>query len=192
MYLNTNGLSAIYLGQWSLNTGQAVSASASSAYMLDTQSLGPTTHWIRNSSQGGQYWVLTSWIFIGRTDAQAAVLGPPDAKSQLTGKDPDAGKDWRWEEKGETEDEMIWWHHWLNRHEFEQASGGGEGQGSLVCCSLWGCKESDMTLTEQQQKASRWFWRMLKCENYQMSMWNMKYLHVFPNIGGNALCSIPL
>ena len=58
--------------------------------------------------------------------------------SQLTGKDPDAGKDWRQEEKGTTEDEMVGWHHWLNRYEFEQASGDGKGQGSLVCCSPWG------------------------------------------------------
>ena len=66
---------------------------------------------------------------------------PPDAKSRLIGKDPDAGKDWRQEKKGTTEDEMIGWHHGLNDHEFEQAPGDGEGQGSLVCCSSWGCKE---------------------------------------------------
>ena len=60
-------------------------------------------------------------------------------------KDPDAGKDWRQEEKGMTEDEMVGWHHWLNGHEFEQALGVGDGQGRLACCSTWGCKESDMT-----------------------------------------------
>ena len=62
-----------------------------------------------------------SWIFIGRTDAEAEtpVLWPPDAKNWLTGKDPDAGKDWRWEEQGTTEDEMVRWHHRLNGHEFE-------------------------------------------------------------------------
>ena len=59
------------------------------------------------------------WIFIGRTDAEAAILWPPDAKSQLIGKDADAGKDWRQEEKGMTGDEMVGWHHWLNGHEFE-------------------------------------------------------------------------
>ena len=61
-----------------------------------------------------------SWMFIGRTDAEAEtpILWPPDVKSWLTGKDPDAGKDWRWEEKGMTEDEMVGWHHWLNGHEF--------------------------------------------------------------------------
>ena len=75
------------------------------------------------------------WIFIGRTDAEAEtpILWPPDAKNWLIGKDPDAGKDWRWEEKGMTEDEMVWWHHWPKGHEFEQALGGGEGQGNLAC-----------------------------------------------------------
>ena len=69
----------------------------------------------------------------------------PDAKSLLIRKDPDAGKDLRQEEKGTTEDEMAGWHHRLNGHEFEQAPGDGEGQGSLACCSLWGPKESDIT-----------------------------------------------
>ena len=88
-----------------------------------------------------------SGIFIGRTDTEAEtpIIWPPDAKNWLTRKDPDAGKDWRQEEKGMTEDEMVGWHHWLNGHEFEQALGVGDGQGSLACCSLWGCKESDMT-----------------------------------------------
>ena len=66
-------------------------------------------------------------------------------KSWLTGKDPDAGKDLRQEEKGRREDQMVGWHHQLHGHEFEQAPGDGEGQGSLTCCSPWGCKESDMT-----------------------------------------------
>ena len=64
-------------------------------------------------------------------------------KSWLIGKDPDAGKDWRQEEKGMTEDEMVGWHHWLDGHEFEQALGVGDGKGSLVCYSSWGHKESD-------------------------------------------------
>ena len=72
-------------------------------------------------------------------------LWPPDAKSWLTGKDPDAGQDWRQEEKGMTEDELVGWHHRLNGHEFEQAPGVGDGQGSLACCSPWGHKESDTT-----------------------------------------------
>ena len=84
-----------------------------------------------------------SWIFVGRTDAEAEtpILWPPDAKNWLIGKDP--GKDWRQEEKGMTEDEMVGWHHRLDGHEFEQASGVGDGQASLACCSLWGCRESD-------------------------------------------------
>ena len=87
------------------------------------------------------------WIFTGRTDAEAeaAILWPPDAKSQLTRKDPDSGKDWRQEEKGTTENEMVGWHHWRNGREFEQAPGDGEGQGSLVWCSPWGHDESDTT-----------------------------------------------
>ena len=84
-------------------------------------------------------------MFIGRTDAEAPVLWPPDAKSQLTGKDPDDGKDWRQEEKGMTEDEMVGWHHWLDGHEFEQTPGDSERQGSLACWSSWGLKESDTT-----------------------------------------------
>ena len=94
------------------------------------------------NSKGNQ-----SWIFIGKTDAkaEAPILWPPDAKSWLIRKDPDAGKDWRQEETGITEDEMVGWHHWLNEHEFEQALGDGEEQGGLACCSSWGRKELDTT-----------------------------------------------
>ena len=86
-------------------------------------------------------------MFIGRTDAEAEtpILGPPDAKNWLIGKDPDAGKDWRQEGKGMTEDEIVGWHHWIEGCEFEQAPGVGDGQGGLVCCDSWGRKESDMT-----------------------------------------------
>ena len=88
-----------------------------------------------------------SWIFIGRTEVEAEtlILWPPDGKNWLIGKDPDAGKDWRREEKGTTEAEMVGWHHRLNGHEFEEAPGVGDGQGSLVCCSPLGCQESDTT-----------------------------------------------
>ena len=88
-----------------------------------------------------------SWIFIGRTDVEAEtpILWPPGVKNWLTGKDPDAGKDWRQEEKGTTEDDMVGWHQWLNGHEFEQALRVGDGQGSLACCSPWGRKDSDTT-----------------------------------------------
>ena len=87
------------------------------------------------------------WMFIGRTDAEGEtpIFWSPNAKSRLNGKDPDAGKDWRQEEKGMTEDEMAGWHHRLNGHRFEQILGDGEGQGSLVCCSAEGRKESDRT-----------------------------------------------
>ena len=87
-----------------------------------------------------------SWIFIGRTDdeAEAPLLWPPDVKSRLIRKDLDAGKYWRQEEKN-NRDEMVVWHHWLYGHEFAKSPGYGDGQGSLVCCSPWVCKESDMT-----------------------------------------------
>ena len=86
------------------------------------------------------------WIFIGRTDAEAEapILWLPDAKSQLIGKDPDAGKDWGQEEKQATEDEMNGWHHWLNGHEFEGTLGDSEGQGSLHG-AVHGEAELDMT-----------------------------------------------
>ena len=87
------------------------------------------------------------WIFIGRTDAkaEAPILWPPDVKSWLIGKDPDAGKYWGQEEKWVTEDEMVGWHHRLNEHEFEQTPRSSEGQGSLECWSPWARKESDTT-----------------------------------------------
>ena len=88
-----------------------------------------------------------SWIFIRGTDAEAEtpILWSPDAKNWVLEKDPAVGTDWRQEEKGMTKDEMVGWHHRLDGHEFEQALGVGDGQGSLACCSPWGCKESDMT-----------------------------------------------
>ena len=84
---------------------------------------------------------------IGGTDeeAEAAILWPNGVKSRLIGKDSDAGMDWGQEEKGTTEDEMVGWHHRLNRYEFEEAPGVGDGQGSLACCSSWCFKELDMT-----------------------------------------------
>ena len=87
------------------------------------------------------------WIFIGMTDAEAEapILRPPDANSWFIGKDLDFGKDGWQEEKGMTENAMIWCHHWPNGHEFEQAPGDDEGQGSPACCSPWGRKESNMT-----------------------------------------------
>ena len=88
-----------------------------------------------------------SWVFIGRTDVETetAILWPPEVKSWLIWKDPDAGKDWGQEEKGTTEDEMVGWHHWLDGHEFVWIPGVGYGQGGLACCDSWGCKKSDTT-----------------------------------------------
>ena len=88
-----------------------------------------------------------SWVFIGRTDVEAeiTILWPPNSKKWLIWKDPDAGKDWRQEEKGTTEDEMVEWHHRLNGHELGWTLGVGDGQGGLARCSPWGHKESDMT-----------------------------------------------
>ena len=82
------------------------------------------------------------WIFIETSDceAEAPILWPPDEKNWLTGEDPDAGKDWGQKEKRATEDGIAKWHHWLNGHEFEQTLGDSEGQGNLVCCSLWVAK----------------------------------------------------
>ena len=104
--------------------------------LLDCKEIQPV------GSKGNQ-----SWIFIGRTDAEAEtpILWPPDAKSWLTGKDSDAGKDWGQEEKEMTEDEMVGWHHQLNGHRFGWTPAVGDGQGGLACCSSWGRKELDMT-----------------------------------------------
>jgi len=88
-----------------------------------------------------------SYLFIGRTDVEAEtpILWSPAVKSWLIWKDPDAGRDWRQEEKGKTEDGMVGWHHWLNGHGFEWTPGVGDGPGGLACCSSWGRKESDTT-----------------------------------------------
>ena len=96
-----------------------------------------------------------SWIFIGRTDAEAEtpILWPPDAKNRLTGKYPDAGKNWGQEEKKAPEDETVGWHRWINGLEFEQTLGDSEGQGSLACCSSRGRKELD---TAQQVNNNNW------------------------------------
>ena len=102
---------------------------------LDCKEIKPV-HPIRNQP----------WVFIGRTDAEAEapMLWPPDTKSWLIGKDHDSGKDWGQEEVM-TENEMFGWHRWLNGHQSEQTLGDSERQGSLACCSPWGCKKSDTT-----------------------------------------------
>ena len=112
------------------------------------------------------------WIFTVRTDAktEAPILWPPDAKSQLTGKDLDPGKDWRQEEKGTTEDKMVGWHHWFNGHEFEQSPGDCEGQGSLVCFSSWGCKVGHDLATEQQQVTFRAFYIYINVYSFYLML----------------------
>ena len=117
---------------------------------LDSKEIQPV------HSKGNQ-----SWIFIGRTDAEAEtpILWPPGAKNWLTGKDPDAGKDRRQKEKGTTEDGMVRWHHWLDGHESEQAPGVGDGQGSLACFSPWGHKQSDITEWLNWLNISFYLWK---------------------------------
>ena len=92
------------------------------------------------------------WIFIERTDAEALTLWLPNAKSQLIGKDPHAGKDWGPAEKGTTENETIGWHHWLSGHEFGQILGDSEGQTNPACCSPWGRKELDVTKQQRNKR----------------------------------------
>jgi len=110
------------------------------------------------------------WDFFGGNDAKAVlkpkywwpILWPLYAKSWLIGKDSDAGRDWGQEEKGMTEDKMAGWHHWLDGHESEWTLGVGDGQGGLVCCDSWGCKESDMTeqLNWLNERNQRWHKQM--------------------------------
>ena len=108
-----------------------------------------------------------SWIFIGRTDAEAEtpILWSPDEKNWLIGKDPDAEKDWRQEGKGTTENEMVWWHHWLNGHEFEQTLGV-----CLVCCSSWGHKESDTTEELNWTELNKLNWEEAQCKQIHLKL----------------------
>ena len=110
-----------------------------------------------------------SWIFTGRTDAEAEtpVFWPLDLKNWLTGKDPDAGKDWRQEEKGMTVGEVVGWHHWHNGHELEEALGVGDGQGSRVCCSPWGRKEWDKT---ERLNWAEW-WKHKRASGCAQGIW---------------------
>ena len=129
-----------------------------------------------------------SWVFIGRTDieAETSILWPPDAKSSLIWQDPDVGRDWGQEEKGTTEDEMAGWHHWLNRHEFGWTLGLGDGQGGLVCCGSWGCKESDTTewlnWTEQkyQNPLSFFLWAFTEWSVSHSVVFNSLRAHQVP------------
>ena len=140
LYSQSYGFSSSFVWMWELGTKKGwvpknwcfwtVLVEKTLRNPLDCKEIQPV-------NPGGSY----LWIFIGRTDpeAKSPILWPPESKSWLIGKDPDAGKDRRQEEKGMTEDEMAGWHHWLDGHECEQTPGDGDGQGSLVCCSPWGC-----------------------------------------------------
>ena len=122
------------------------------------------------------------WIFIGRTVAEPPILWPPDAKNWLIRKDPDGGKDWR-QEKGMREDEMVGWHQQLNGHEFKQASGDGEGEGSLACCSPWGHKESDTTeqlnWLRNEPRSFCHFWGCTQILYFKLFCWLWGVLHFF-------------
>ena len=108
-----------------------------------------------------------SWMFIGRTDAEAEtpILWPPNVKNWLIWKDPDGGKDWRQEEKGMTEDEMVGWHHWLNGYKLRQTPGDDEGQESLACCGAWGRKQSDMLMNWTELNWTEYSTRELRMAN---------------------------
>ena len=117
-------------------------------------------HWVSDEIQPVHTKGDQSWVFIGMTDAKAEtpILWPPDAKNWLIGKDPDAGKDWRWE-KGMTEDEMTGWHLWLDGCEFEWILSVGDGQGGLACTAVHGVAKSQTWLndwTELNHRAEKW------------------------------------
>ena len=125
-----------------------------------------------------------SWVFIGRTDVEAEtpILWPPDAKSWLIWKDPDAGKDWEQEEKGTTEDEMVGWHHRLDGHGFGWTPRVGDGQGGLACCDSWSCKES----VGRDWTELRWFKAGLPSPSALSIIFNLSLLlfsvHHFPRL----------
>ena len=112
-----------------------------------------------------------SWVFIGRTDAEAEtpILWPRDAKSWLIGKDPDAGKDWRWEEKGMTEDEKVGWHHWLNGHEFESTPGVGDGREAWRA-AVHGVIKS-WTRLSNWTELNVWMWELDHKESWVPKKW---------------------
>ena len=122
-----------------------------------------------------------SWVFFGRTDVEAEtpILWPPNVKNWLIGKYPGDGKDWRQEEKGMTEDEMVGWHHWLSGQEFEQAPGDSVGQGSLTCCSPW--------VTVSQTWLSNWtatnFITCFKCTTLGEVVANGEWHSCFGTVG---------
>ena len=132
---------AKYYKYWALCTDFLYPCSQPHCYLV-YEMINCTWHIPLINPKGNQ-----SWIFIGRIDAEAEtpILWPLDVKNWLIRRDSDAGQDWRQEEKGTTEDEVVGWHHWLDGPKFEQAPGVADGQGGLACCSPWGHKKSDRT-----------------------------------------------
>ena len=131
-----------------------------------------------------------SWIFIAETDAEAetSILRKPDGKSRLIGKGPDDRKEWRQEEKGTTEDEMVGWHHQLNGHEFEQAPGDSEGQASPACCRPGGGKESDVT----ERLKQRWYYCLFGGLLFYVSLRFCRYALTYYGFPGGSVIKNPL
>ena len=142
-YSQSYGLFTNYVQMWELDIKKAESQRSDAFQLWCLRRLLRVPWAARRWNQS-----ILKEINPGRTgaEAEAPILRPPDAKNWLIGKDPDAGKDWRQEEKGTTKEEMVGWHHWLSGHEFKQAPGDGDGQESLACCSPWGHKELDTTV----------------------------------------------
>ena len=121
------------------------------------------------------------WILIGRTDAEATapVFGSPDANSWLTGKVPDAVKDWGQEEERVSEDDMVRWDHWCNGHDLGQTSGDSEGQEGLECCNPWGHKELDMT--GRLNNSNSWgMWDLVSWPGTKLGLWDLRVLATGP------------
>ena len=134
LYSQSYGFSSSHVWMWDYKKSWTPKTWCSQTVVMDCKEIKPVNP---NRNQ--------PWIFIGRTEAEAPILWPPDAKSWLVGKDSDTGKDWGFKKKGVTEGEMVGGHHWLNGHEFEQTLGDSEGWGSLAWCNPRGHKESDTT-----------------------------------------------
>ena len=157
-YIPSFGFSNSHVWMWELDHKEnwAVVLEKTLQHPLDSKEIKPV------HPKGDQ-----SWIFIGRTDAEAEtpILWSPDVKNWLIWKDPDAGKDWRQEEKGTTEDEMIGWHHQLYERGFGWTPGVGDGQGGLACYGSWGHKESDTT---ERLNWTDWGFSSSWTKNFQM------------------------
>ena len=130
--------------------------------------------------KGNQPWILIERI---NAEVETPIIWPLDVKSQLIGKDPDAGKDWGQEEKGMTEDEIVGWHHWFNGHELGQTLRGDEGQGGLVCCSLWSQRGRHNWATEQQQVLSIIICRWAFPERTVFSNWLQRWSSSMNHMG---------